>query len=114
MQELVKTPKHRSITSIMKDPLAAARLLTYIDEAVEAKTEIAKQQQRIKDGIKLAQEELKIDPKMYRIYVAAAFNNDYGKRLQNAQGQVDLLEQIIMKLPGGLDAYLPGPGEDDE
>jgi hypothetical protein len=113
MQELVKSPKFQPIASIMKDPLLASRLATFIDNAVEAKGEIAKQNQLIKDTVKLACDELKVDPKLFRIYVAAAFNNDYGLRLQSLNTQVDLLERIIMTLPGGLDAYMPQLTNDD-
>lgn len=112
MKELVKARKFRTIDSVMNDPISARRLSEYIDEAVGCKVEIAKQQQKIKDLAALVADELKLDPKMFRVYMAAAFNNDYAVRLQGAQNTVDMLQRIIMTLPGGLDAYLP-PQDDD-
>ena len=103
MQELLAeaAPRFRNITSIMKDPEARKRLNAFIDEAVKCKQEILAKNEQIKGLRKLAIDELKLNPKLFNAYVSAAFNNDYGLRLDAANEMVDLLETIMAVLPGG-------------
>lgn len=95
-QELtVATSKFQDIGTIMKDPNLKVRLMAYVDEAVDAKGEIAKQQATIKALRDNALEELKLNPKLFSGLVAATFNNDYAKRKTSLEEQVTMLEHVI-------------------
>ena len=87
--------KFKDIASIMKDPRLAATLSNYIDEAVTCKTAIATQQTHIKAIRDNAIEELGLNPKLFNLYVAASFNNDYTKRRVDLNESLELIEKIM-------------------
>lgn len=90
-----KTSKFRDIASIMKDPAMKAKLSNLIDEAVTCKSAIAAQQTQIKGLRDLAVEDLQLSPKLFNLYVGAAFSNDYSKRKESLDEQVTMLEHIM-------------------
>lgn len=89
------TRKFADISTIMKDPNTKAVLSNLIDEAVTCKSAIAAQQQQIKALREAALEDLRLNPKLFNAYVAAAFNNDYQHRKESLDEQVALLEYIM-------------------
>lgn len=107
--ELVaKSKKFRDIGSIMKDPVAKAKLMNLVDEAVTCKAAIALQQTNVKALRDAAKEDLDLNPKLFNTFVAAAFNNDYAQRKDSLDEQVTLLENIMGMLPA------PDGESDDE
>lgn len=102
--ELVpKTKKFRDIKSIMKDPVAKAKLSNLVDEAVTCKSAISLQQENIKVLRDAALTDLQLSPKLFNAYVAAAFNNDYGQRKEGLEEQVALLDAIMGEIEGPSD-----------
>lgn len=91
----VATSKFADISTLMRDPATKARLQNYIDEAVSCKAEIAVQQANIKALRDAALEELKLNPKLFNTFVAAAFNNDYAVRKSSLEEQVTLLDYVM-------------------
>lgn len=90
-----KTKKFRDIQSIMKDPLARAKLQNLVDEAVQAKAAIANQQLIIKALRETALSELELNPKLFNAYTSASFNNDYSVRKEALDEQLTLLEIVM-------------------
>jgi hypothetical protein len=95
-QELTTaTSKFQDIGTIMKDPNLKVRLMSLVDEAVDAKSEIAKQQSTIKALRDTALEDLKLNPKLFSALVASTFNNDFAKRKTSLEEQVTMLDHIM-------------------
>ena len=89
------TSKFRPIQDIMRDPALKAKLNSSVDEAVNAKLEIKKLQQQIKDLRDLAHGEVNLNPKLFNFYVTAIYNNDYTQRKTNLEEMLDLIETVL-------------------
>lgn len=102
MRELANTvsadkpnTKFRSIQDILKDPQLKAKLNNLVDEAVRCKQRIYSEQQAIKDLRDVARNDVALNPKLFNLYINAAFNNDYAARQDNLTEQLTLIESII-------------------
>ena len=78
-----KGKNFKDVAQILKDPMAAAKLQNYIDEAVIAKTQINDKNDIIKSLKDSAADELGLEPKMFSLLVGMYFNNNFdAKKLE--------------------------------
>lgn len=110
--ELAKASKFRDINSIMKDTKAKAKLSNLIDEAVVCKGAISMQQDNIKALRDVAKDELGLCPKLFNVFLASVYSNDYSQRKESLDEQVTLLEHLMGE--SGSLTHNPSDNSDDE
>jgi hypothetical protein len=98
--EKAKSKKFREIEDIMRDPAMRGKLMSLIDEAVNAKTRIAAEQATIKDLRDTALEDLGLKPALFNQHVALAYNNDYTDRKEALEQSLTLVEILMGQIEG--------------
>jgi hypothetical protein len=91
--------KFRNIQDIMNNPSLKSKLNNLVDEAVRAKQRIATEQETIKVLRDVAKNDLDLNPKLFNLYVASTFNNDYALRKTSLEEMIDLIDAVINILP---------------
>jgi hypothetical protein len=90
-----KAAKFRSIEEIMRDPSSKTKLQHLVDEAVQSKTKIAREQLIIKGLRDAALEDLGLKPALFNSFVNMSFNNDYQVRKEGLEQQLTLVEMVL-------------------
>lgn len=95
------SPKFREIKEIMQQPSMKAKLMTFVDEAVNCKKKIEFENQNLKALRENAKDELGIKPNVFNAYVSMVHANDYVQRKGKLEELVDMVEYAME------DAHIP-------
>lgn len=101
--------KFREIKEIMEQPTMKAKLASFVDEAVKAKSKIRFEQENLKVLRDNAKDELGLKPNLFTAYVNLVVNNDYLEKKESLEQMIDLVDYVMED-----QNLLPGPRAGDD
>lgn len=101
------------VNDILRVPAKRAKLETYIDQVVIAKTKILDLNETIKGLRDSAVEELNIKPKTFSNLVSTFFNNNFEEKLHELEEFENALS-TLMQVSGARSARIAEPDSDAE
>lgn len=87
--------KYVSVDDLRRDPVIWAKLMSIIDDAVTIRGKIAELKQQTKETSAFAVDETNIDPKIFKLLVDVAYNNDGDER----KAKMEVID-------GAIDAFM--------
>jgi hypothetical protein len=93
--------KFVNINDLRKDPVQWQKLMSIIDDGITIRGKVAELKQQAKENTAFAVEEVNIDPKIFKVLLDVAYNNDGEERKAKMEVIDDAIDAFMSAIKWG-------------